>query len=172
MPRLKVVDRLEMILRNIMALEQCHYPDNAHVCNYVLFLDNLIDTDKDVDLLVEKGNSFLEHVLNLYQSTYICIEWFVVVSDLKGIIKNWIGQPTSVAQMINKLWLGTIACGSYYYDIAVEVNKYYTNPVNRSKAILKRVYFCSLWTGTATIAATFLLGMTLIQTVASIIQVT
>ncbi|XP_009138832.1 UPF0481 protein At3g47200 [Brassica rapa] len=142
MPCLKVVDKLEMKLRNIMALEQCHYPSNTVVCDYVLFLDYLIDTEKDVDFLVEKG-----------------------------IIQNCIGQPASVARMVNKLGLGIIEDGSYYSDIAGEVNKYYTNPVNRSHAVLKRTYFGDLWTGTATIAAMFLLVMTFVQTVASIVQV-
>ncbi|XP_048622169.1 uncharacterized protein LOC106411875 isoform X2 [Brassica napus] len=45
----------EIKLRNIIALEQCHYPKQNHVCSYALFLDYLIDTDKDVDLLLEKG---------------------------------------------------------------------------------------------------------------------
>ncbi|KAL0815250.1 hypothetical protein Bca101_071694 [Brassica carinata] len=91
----------EIKLRNIIALEQCHYPKHTHVCSYALFLDYLIDTDKDVDLLLEKAG---------------------------------------------------------------EVNKYYRNPMNRSKAFLKRVYFGNPWTGTATIGATFPLVMTLIQT--------
>lgn len=142
MPSLMVVDKLELTLRNIMALEQCHYPFNSYVCSYINFLDQLIDTDRDVELLVEKG-----------------------------IIQNWLGQPASVAQMVNKLGLGISVDGSYYSDLAVEVNTYYRNPVNRSKAVLKRVYFGNLWIGTATIAATFLLVMTLIQTVASLIQV-
>ncbi|ESQ37461.1 hypothetical protein EUTSA_v10003109mg [Eutrema salsugineum] len=47
-------DDAEITIRNIMALEQCPYPFNAHVCNYIMFLDYLIDTGKDVDLLVEK----------------------------------------------------------------------------------------------------------------------
>ncbi|XP_013636352.1 PREDICTED: UPF0481 protein At3g47200-like [Brassica oleracea var. oleracea] len=141
-PCLTVDDSLEMKLRNIMALEQCHYPNNARVCSYALFLDYLIDTDKDVDLLLEKG-----------------------------ILKSWIRQPAKVAQMVNKLVTGIVDTGSYYHDIAGEVNEYYRNLVNRSKAILKRVYFGNPWTGTATIAATFLLVMTLIQTWASIVQV-
>lgn len=142
MSHLMVMDTLENELRNIMALEQCHYVFNAHVCNYVLFLDYLIDTDKDVDLLVEKG-----------------------------IIQNWMGQPALVSQMVNKLSVGILHYKPYYSKTVAEVNEYYRNPVNRSKAVLKRVYFGNLWTGTATIAATFLLVMTLIQTVASIIQV-
>lgn len=55
-PCFKADDEVEVTLRNIMALEQCHYPFNAYVCSYVMFLDFLVDTDKDVDLLVEKGN--------------------------------------------------------------------------------------------------------------------
>ncbi|CAN6805145.1 unnamed protein product [Brassica oleracea] len=149
-PCLTVDDSLEMKLRNIMALEKCHYPNNAHVCSYALFLDYLIDTDKDVDLLLEKGNSFI--------LIYISI-------NIKCV------QPAKVAQMVNKLVTGIVDPGSYYYDIAGEVNEYYRNPMNRSKAILKRVYFGNPWTGTATIAATFLLVMTLIQTWASIVQV-
>ncbi|WZZ65621.1 hypothetical protein YC2023_076991 [Brassica napus] len=47
-------DSREIKLRNIIALEQCHYPKHNHVYSYALFLDYLIDTDKDVDLLLEK----------------------------------------------------------------------------------------------------------------------
>ncbi|VVB06391.1 unnamed protein product [Arabis nemorensis] len=140
-PCLTVYDELEMTLRNIMALEQCHYPKSAHVCNYVIFLDHLIDTDKDVNLLVEKG-----------------------------IIQNHIGEHRLVAEMVNKLCLGIRFCGSYYSDIAAAVNNYYRDPFNRSHAVLKSVYFGNLWTGTGTVAAMLLLLMTLIQTVASIIQ--
>ncbi|KAH0897342.1 hypothetical protein HID58_046910 [Brassica napus] len=53
-----------------------------------------IDTDKDVDLLLEKG-----------------------------ILKSWIWQPANVAQMVNKLVTVILDPGSYYYDIAGEVNK-------------------------------------------------
>ncbi|CAA7032884.1 unnamed protein product [Microthlaspi erraticum] len=141
MPRLVIHDTSEMILRNIMALEQCHYPYTAHVCSYVDFLDHLIDTDKDVELLVEKG-----------------------------IIKNWIGEPSSVAKMVNKLGLGIANAGSYYSDTAVKVNAHYTNPRTKSVAILKRVYFGNMWFGTATVAATLLLLMTLVQAVSSIYQ--
>ncbi|CAN7111578.1 unnamed protein product [Brassica rapa subsp. narinosa] len=43
--------------------------------------------------------------------------------------------------MVNKLVTVIVDPGSYYYDIAGEVNKYYRNMMNRSNAILKRVYF-------------------------------
>ncbi|CAN6836903.1 unnamed protein product, partial [Brassica oleracea] len=111
MSRLMVDDRLEMTLRNIMALEQCYYPLNAHVCSYILFIDRLIHTKKAADLLVEKG-----------------------------IIKNRTRKRHPVKQMVNKLRSGIAATGSYYFDIEGEVNKYSENRVNRSKAVLKRVF--------------------------------
>lgn len=41
-----------------MALEQCHYPRNILVTNYILFLDYLIESEEDVDLLIKKGKRF------------------------------------------------------------------------------------------------------------------
>ncbi|KAF3575842.1 hypothetical protein DY000_02032126 [Brassica cretica] len=116
------LQRLEMTLRNIMALEQCHYPFNAHVCSYILFIDRLIHTKKAADLLIEKG-----------------------------IIKNRTRERHPVKQMVNKLMSGIAVTGSYYFHIEGEVNKYSENRVNRSKAVLKRVFFGNVLSGTATI---------------------
>ncbi|KAB1199208.1 hypothetical protein CJ030_MR0G027000 [Morella rubra] len=54
LPSLLVADTTECVFRNVMALEQCHYPTEAYICSYILLLDYLINTEKDVDLLVEK----------------------------------------------------------------------------------------------------------------------
>ncbi|XP_010518105.1 PREDICTED: UPF0481 protein At3g47200-like [Camelina sativa] len=135
-------DNTERVMRNLMALEQCHYPLTAYVCNYIAFLDFLIDTDQDVDLLVKKG-----------------------------VVKNWLGHQGSVAEMVNKLCLGLVDFGSHYYNIAERLNKHYESRRNRSIATLRRVYFKDLWTGTATVAAIVILVLTLIGTVASVIQV-
>ncbi|CAL9235271.1 unnamed protein product [Arabidopsis halleri] len=142
MPCFLAEDSTERVMRNIMALEQCHLPRLAYVCNYITFLDFLIDTEQDVDLLVKKG-----------------------------VVKNWLGHQGSVAEMVNKLCLGLVDFGSHYYDIAESLNKHYDNRLNRSVATLRRVYFKDLWTGTATVAAVIILVLTLIGTVASVIQV-
>ncbi|WP_204269110.1 hypothetical protein, partial [Klebsiella aerogenes] len=42
---------------------------------------------------------------------------------------------------------------------------------NKSRSILRRVYFSNLWRGTATLVAAFLLLLSLIQAVTSIIDV-
>ncbi|VVB06385.1 unnamed protein product [Arabis nemorensis] len=134
-------DEVEITLRNIMALEQCHYPFNAYVCSYVVFLDFLVDNDKDVDLLVEKG-----------------------------IIKHWNGHQGLVTKMINKLCVGVVDHGSYYSDLVKSVNDRYKHPFYNSFGVLRRVYFSNMWKGTATIAAICILLLTLTQTVTSLIE--
>ncbi|XP_034906615.1 UPF0481 protein At3g47200 [Populus alba] len=54
-PRLEVDYSFERFVRNIMALEQCYKPFKAYICSYIKFLDHLINSAEDVDLLVEKG---------------------------------------------------------------------------------------------------------------------
>ena len=54
-PRFEVHDETEGIFRNLMAFEQCHYPFQAYICNYMVLLDFPINTREDVELLVEKG---------------------------------------------------------------------------------------------------------------------
>jgi len=53
-PQLKVDHTTECILRNLIAYEQCHYPDEPYICNYVSLIDSLIQTKDDVEWLVEK----------------------------------------------------------------------------------------------------------------------
>ncbi|XP_031251427.1 UPF0481 protein At3g47200-like [Pistacia vera] len=139
-PQLLVHDGTESLLRNVMALEQVHYPKGCWICNYVDLLDRLIETEKDVDLL-----------------------------HGKGIILNWLGDNASVATMFNKLCEEIYTKESCYYTICKELKTHYSNPWNHSKAKLKSVYFSNLWRGTATIAAVVLLLLIVIQTVCSIL---
>ena len=53
-PSFTVGDVTERVIRNLMAFEQCHYLEEACICNYIVLLDHLINTAEDVDLLVEK----------------------------------------------------------------------------------------------------------------------
>ncbi|XP_031282062.1 uncharacterized protein LOC116140587 [Pistacia vera] len=141
-PHLKLSDDTERRFRNIMALEQCHYPYDTQVCNYVSLIDGLIDNEKDVELLVENG-----------------------------IISNGLGSNASVANMFNKLCLFVNLGESSYYDFCEELKRHCNNPWNRTKATLKRVYFNNLWRGTATVAAVILLLLTFVQAICSILQV-
>ncbi|TXG62553.1 hypothetical protein EZV62_009547 [Acer yangbiense] len=142
-PRIEIYDETEGLFRNMMALEMFHYPTQTHICNYVDLLDYLIDTVNDVDLLVEKG-----------------------------IIVNCVGDNKVIAKMFNKLGTYmTTSTHSRYCGIVDRMKTHYNNPWNHAKATLRSGYFSNVWTGIATVAATFLLILTVIQTVCSIMQV-
>ncbi|KAL4600023.1 hypothetical protein ACB092_11G168100 [Castanea dentata] len=75
-PTLIVDDATEICFRNLMALEQCHYPSESYICNYIMLWDYLINTREDVELFVENK-----------------------------IIINKLGSNEAVATMVNDLGL-------------------------------------------------------------------
>ncbi|KAI9180585.1 hypothetical protein LWI28_006247 [Acer negundo] len=108
-PRFDVYDGTECLIRNVMALEQLHYPFETHVCNYMILLDFLIDTETDVDLLVKKG-----------------------------IILNCLGDSAAIANMFNKLGLQVTPSYSERYfgqfGVAEKLKAHYGKSWNHSKA--------------------------------------
>ncbi|XP_031251619.1 UPF0481 protein At3g47200-like [Pistacia vera] len=48
-PRFEITENTECVIRNLMALEQCHYPSETYICSYIHLLTFLIKTEKDVD---------------------------------------------------------------------------------------------------------------------------
>ncbi|KAK0582672.1 hypothetical protein LWI29_028383 [Acer saccharum] len=105
-----------------MALEQCHYPKETHVCNYIAFMDFLINTEKDADLLIEKG-----------------------------IIVNCLGENKAIAKMFNNFCLQTSTSPSCYHDMAEDLKLHYKSPYHKAKATLKSVYLSNPWKGTGTV---------------------
>jgi hypothetical protein len=130
-PHFEIFDSTECLLRNLMALEQCHYPHKAYICNYVLLLDDLIDTEKDVDLLVEKN-----------------------------VIANNIGSNAAVAALINRLCLEIVVLESCYSSLSHEIIEFLDNPWNRTMATMKSVYFRDFWRGTGTVVGLIVVGFT------------
>uniref|UniRef100_A0A6N2MFB0 Uncharacterized protein n=1 Tax=Salix viminalis TaxID=40686 RepID=A0A6N2MFB0_SALVM len=110
-PRLEVDYCSERLVRNIMAFEQCFKPFKAYVCNYIMFMDHLIDSAEDVDLLAENR-----------------------------IIHNLLGDDAALSDMINKLCETIPVTYTCYDDICGEMNAYYENPWNHRKATLKLRY--------------------------------
>ncbi|XP_011001907.1 PREDICTED: uncharacterized protein LOC105109027 isoform X2 [Populus euphratica] len=131
-PVLEIDDHTDCIFRNLMALEQCHYPYKAFICEYVIFLDRLVDTKEDADLLIKSK-----------------------------VIVNMLGESNDVAKLINKLCQGIVEVSSRYNRLAEDLNKYYDNPYNNSKAFLRRQYFSNVWKGTGTIVGLIVLFITL-----------
>ncbi|KAL9342993.1 hypothetical protein Peur_063424 [Populus x canadensis] len=135
-PPLEVDYSFERLVRNIMALEQCHKPFEAHICNYIKFMDQLIDSAEDVELLVKSK-----------------------------IILHRLGDDATFSDMINKLCEKVGDTYTCYDDICKEMNAHYENPWNSIIATLHLVYFPNVWRGTGTFAAAVLLILTFMQTV-------
>ncbi|XP_059439854.1 UPF0481 protein At3g47200-like [Corylus avellana] len=123
-PPIVIDNTTEAFFRNLIALEQCHYPSKTYICSYVALLDYLIDTEKDVDLLVQKK-----------------------------VIVNNIGSNQAVADAINKLCLEIVVDQSCYSDLGTDINKYSENHWNRIMATMKSEFYCNFWRGTATTVA-------------------
>ncbi|KAI4356931.1 hypothetical protein L6164_000912 [Bauhinia variegata] len=53
-PKLNVDETTEVLYRNIIALEQCPYPEQPYIFSYIAILDRLIDNEEDIDFLMNK----------------------------------------------------------------------------------------------------------------------
>ncbi|KAK4566671.1 hypothetical protein RGQ29_002796 [Quercus rubra] len=142
-PKFELDDWTEVVTRNIMALEQTRYIKNSYITDYFVFMDSLINTREDVDLLCKKK-----------------------------ILVNYLGDNNAAMSMINNLNNG-ITCGTPredYIDLYNKLNSFYENPWHKWKATLKSQYFSTPWRAASTVAAIILLVLTFIQTVCSIIK--
>ncbi|XP_047181461.1 UPF0481 protein At3g47200-like [Vigna umbellata] len=121
-PQLKVDHTTECVLRNLIAFEQCHYPDKPYICNYVNLIDSLIHTQLDVELLVERE---------------------VIVHEL--------GSDKEVATLVNSLSKHVVTNSTCYFETINELNKHYQNVWNRTMAALWLVYFRDPWRASSTL---------------------
>ncbi|XP_028770020.1 UPF0481 protein At3g47200-like [Neltuma alba] len=143
-PQFLVDDNTELVFRNMIALEECHYPCAAYITDYALVLDCLIDTQKDVDLLIHKK-----------------------------IVSNHVGGTNNVALLFNGL-LGNVnqlTFNSKYFDICQKLNAYCQDPWHELWATLRHDYCRTPWQTVASIAAIILIFLTVVQTIISILQV-
>ncbi|CAE5963236.1 unnamed protein product [Arabidopsis arenosa] len=142
LPSFPADESSNIILRNVIAYEQCHDPENAFTTNYIHFMNFLITSDEDVTLLTSAG-----------------------------VLTNGVGRSSMVLKMVNNLAIGVLLSNqSQYHDIVEKLNIHHNSRRKRIWAKLRKVYFSDLWTTTATLAAISLLLLTLAGTVASIIQ--
>ncbi|MED6151473.1 hypothetical protein PIB30_082911 [Stylosanthes scabra] len=134
----------EIVWRNLLAFEQCHFIEDSYFLDYIVALDFLINTDKDVDLLIKEG-----------------------------IIENWLGDSNEVTKLFNNLGAQTIKpdFNVRYAGIFKELNAFSRRPYNQRVATLRRDYCSTTWTTIASVAGIFLLILTVIQTIISILQV-
>ncbi|KAF0897016.1 hypothetical protein E2562_031316 [Oryza meyeriana var. granulata] len=142
MPAVAVDDTTEYMLLNMMAFERLHPGAGNDVTAYVFFMDNIIDSAKDVALL-----------------------------SSKGIIQNAVGSDKAVAKLFNSISKDVVLePESALDDVHRQVNAYCRQPWNMWRANLVHTYFRSPWAFLSLAAAVFLLVMTVMQTVYTVLQ--
>jgi len=142
MPAVSVDDSTEYMFLNMMAFERLHVGAGNDVTAYVFFMDNIIDSAKDVALL-----------------------------STSGIIQNAVGSDKAVAQLFNSISKDVVLEPDSALDaVHREVNAYCRKPWNLWRANLIHTYFRSPWAFLSLAAAIFLLVMTVMQTVYTVLQ--
>ncbi|XP_068503877.1 uncharacterized protein [Phaseolus vulgaris] len=109
----KVHSSTKIFIRNIIAFEQCHHLCSPnYITEYIMILDFLINTGKDVNILVEKK-----------------------------ILVNLLDDD-AVATMVNNLCCNVTLpyIKSGYRSLCDELNGFYENPRNKYKAIFIHDY--------------------------------
>ncbi|XP_059439766.1 UPF0481 protein At3g47200-like [Corylus avellana] len=130
-PQLVIDDNIEVVFRNLIALEQCHYPSEPYICNYVSLMNYIINTEQDVKLLVEKD-----------------------------VIVNHIGSNAKVATLFSELCIQMLVTASCYASLSVEIDEYCKSFWNRSMASIKGTFFRDFGRSIATVGALLaLLGL-------------
>ncbi|XP_022015534.1 UPF0481 protein At3g47200 isoform X1 [Helianthus annuus] len=126
------------LFRNMVAFEQCHSGCKPHVTAYVFFLDRLINSGEDIELL-----------------------------HYPGVLQHTLGGNKHAARLVNKLCkeVAGAADDSYLRDVLWEINCYCNDGWNQKRAKLKHEYFYNVWVSVATIAAIIVIYLTILQTV-------
>ncbi|KAJ1265349.1 hypothetical protein BS78_08G069900 [Paspalum vaginatum] len=141
LPPIAVDDTTEYMLLNIMAFERLHAGAGNDVTAYVFFMDNMVDSARDVALLTSRR-----------------------------IVYNTVGSDKAVAKLFNGLSRDVVLePHSALDDVHREVNAYCRKRRNRWRANLVHTYFRSPWSFLSLAAAVFLLAMTVMQTVYTVL---
>lgn len=143
-PKLAISDEIELTIRNVLAFEQCHSLENI-INDYVVVMDRLVNTPKDVELLVKYG-----------------------------IVENRLGDSSGGSTLINNLADGVIFDSKdfCYAALCKDLNNYCSWTWHKWKANLRQNYFNTPWAVISFTAAVILLILTLVQAVCSVISAT
>ncbi|OMO92694.1 hypothetical protein COLO4_17390 [Corchorus olitorius] len=141
-PTLSIYADTERLFRNLMAYEQFIIGRPTFVADYVTFMDSLINSGKDVEILCRRG-----------------------------IITNWLGDDEVVATMFNRLrdFSSPPRYNFYYAKAFDDINKHCKQRRNIWKAKLRHDYCNTPWAMISFVAASALLLLALAQTIFSIL---
>jgi hypothetical protein len=127
----------EIMFLNLMAFERLHPSIGSGVTSYVCFMDRVIDTGKDVELL--KSEKIIDCVLGSDEE----------LAKLFNNNLNKVGQMSTLSRL---------------HGVQRQVNEHCIKPWNKWRATLIQTYFSNPWVFISLVAAVILLGATLLQT--------
>ncbi|KAE9595381.1 hypothetical protein Lal_00031351 [Lupinus albus] len=130
----------EDLFKNLIAYEQCHFND-AYLNNFAFLMDRLVQTSKDVEILIQNQ-----------------------------ILETNFPDNQRATTFIKNLAPGAIMIGDdfIFADLCEDLNVYCRVPWHKWKATLKRDYFSTPWAIISVIAAIVLLLLTFLQTLFTI----
>ncbi|KAL6654768.1 hypothetical protein ACP70R_008233 [Stipagrostis hirtigluma subsp. patula] len=136
-PPVEVKNGTEKIILNLIAFEQLHSNAGTHVTDYMIFMDNIIDSEKDVALLRSKG-----------------------------VLKNFLSSDKEAAKLFNTLCTGATLnpiskVGHVQWMVAANCSK----PSNKWRAIFVHSYLSNPWVFISLMTAVIVLALTVLQTV-------
>ncbi|KAE8785656.1 UPF0481 protein [Hordeum vulgare] len=142
MPAIRVDDRTEKKFLNLMAFERLHPGAGNDVTAYVIFMDNIISSAKDVALLRSKN-----------------------------IIECGLGSDEEVAKLLNNTLNkgGVMSPSSRLHDVQRRVKAHCRMRWNRWRANFFQRYLRNPWVFISLVAAVVLLVATLLQTVYTVL---
>ncbi|XP_073264437.1 UPF0481 protein At3g47200-like [Populus alba] len=143
-PRLQLIDRSEIIIRNMQAFEQCHGLKYHYVGDYICLMGLFLRASKDVEILVENR-----------------------------IIDNWLQSNEEVVKLFYNLNIKNIVWSDdfLFTGLIKDLNAFCERPWNNWKANLKQDYLNTPWAAISVSGAVILLILTVLQSVCSILQV-
>ncbi|XP_008779624.3 UPF0481 protein At3g47200-like [Phoenix dactylifera] len=142
-PAISVDGTTNSFFANLIALEQCSWRHGMDVTEYTVFMDGIIDTSRDVELL-----------------------------HREGIIQPYTVDDADIASLFNKLSRHAVFSPgrSYLADVCEGLNTYCESRWPRWRAKLVHDYFSNPWTIISLVAAVVLLGLTILQSVYAILD--
>ncbi|XP_043724207.1 UPF0481 protein At3g47200-like [Telopea speciosissima] len=129
----------ELILRNLVAYEQ-YIDDHSYITEYAAFMDGLIDSSEDVELLQDNG-----------------------------IIVTMLGDPSEVARLFNNLLKDVTVPICDTITVRRKLEQYYNIRCHKWMSSLMRNYFNTPWSFISVVAAVILLVLTVAQTIYAVL---
>ncbi|KAF8650855.1 hypothetical protein HU200_063763 [Digitaria exilis] len=141
MPLVRVHDGTEKIYLNLMAFERQYMYAGNDVTDYLIFMDSIINSERDVALLRSKG-----------------------------LIKSGLGSDKEVAELFNSVSKGAVMSPfCRLLDVRQKMNGHCRKPWNKLRASFEHTYLSNPWVFISLVAAVVVLVATVMQTIYTVV---